>query len=91
MGTGPFFYGKKSLTPERQRNGTSYDLKSALQVSDKKHDKLIRTVQVLPVRGGGPCVSTVVGASAQPILCRRLGQLGYNQEVMAILYAAVWV
>lgn len=23
MGTGPFFYGKKSLTPERQRNGTS--------------------------------------------------------------------
>ncbi len=62
MGAGPFFYGKKSPTPERILSYAEGCPASAGLWIKKK--QVVRTAQVLPVRGGGPCASTVVGASA---------------------------
>ncbi len=62
MGAGPFFYGKKSPTPERILSYAEGCPASAGLWIKKK--QVVRTVPVLPVRGGGPGASTVVGASA---------------------------
>ena len=62
MGAGPFFYGKKSPTPEQILSYAEGCPASAGLWIKKK--QVVRTAQVLPVRGGGPCASTVVGASA---------------------------
>ena len=62
MGAGPFFYGKKSPTPERILSYAEGCPASAGLWIKKK--QVVRTAPVLPVRGGGPCASTVVGASA---------------------------